>query len=82
MAKRFGVEEWLLPACMALVERKAPLTSFEAHKLGLTTTVLLGEAREEWIQRQKSDIFNSYNSYNQQPNKDSSQLVKKVLHIK
>lgn len=81
MAKRFEVEEWLLPACVALVERQAPLTSAEAHKLGLPTTVLLSEAREKWIQRQKSAMFNSYNSYNQQPNKDTSQLVKEVLHI-
>ena len=53
MAKKFGVEEWLLPACVALVEREHPLTYTEAGKLGLDMTVLVGEAREKYI-RQRS----------------------------
>jgi len=81
MAEKFGVEGWLLPACVALVERQTPLTYAEAHKLGLATTVQLSEAREKWIQRQKSDTFGSFNSYGQQPNKDIRQIVKEVLHI-
>jgi len=82
MAKKFGVEEWLLPACVGLVERQDPLTHDEAEKLGLDMTVLVSEAREKYIQRQQSGVWNSYNSYGQQPNKDTSQLVKEVLHMK
>ena len=82
MAKKFEVEEWLLPACVALVERHSPLTYVEAQKLGMDMTVLLSEVREKRIQRQRSGLYNSYNSYGQQPNKDIGQLVKEVLHIK
>ena len=53
MANSLGVEEWLLPACVALVERKAPLNYAEAMKLGLNMTVLLSEAREKYIQQQQ-----------------------------
>lgn len=53
MANSLGVEEWLLPACVALVERKAPLNYVEAMKLGLNMTVLLSEAREKYIQQQQ-----------------------------
>ena len=81
MAKKFGVEEWLLPACVALVERRDPLTYAEAEKLGLDVTVLLSEAREKYIQRQRGTSYNSYNSYGQQPDKNTGQLVKDVLHI-
>ena len=81
MAKKFGVEEWLLPACVALVERQDPLTYAEAEKLGLDVTVLLSEAREKYIQRQRGASYNSRNSYGQQPNKDTGQLVKDTLHI-
>lgn len=81
MARKFGVEEWLLPACVALVERKDPLTYAEAEKLGLDMTILLSEAREKYIQRQRSRSYNSYNSYGQQPNQDIGQLVKDVLHV-
>jgi len=82
MAKKFGVEEWLLPACVALVERQTPLTCVEAEKIGLHMTVLLSEAREKYIQREQSPAYNSYNSYGQQPNHDTTQLVKEVLLIK
>lgn len=81
MAKKFGVEEWLIPACVALVERQDPLTYAEAEKLGLGMTVLLSKAREKYIQRQRGPTYNSYNSYGQQPNKDTTQLVKDVLQI-
>lgn len=115
MAKKFGVEAWLLPACVALVERQAPLTYVEATKLGLDMTVLFSEAREKYIQQQQSGTSNSYNSWGQQqsetskswggqqngmsglwggqqsrtssswgkqPNKNTTQLVEEVLHIK
>lgn len=81
MARRFGVEEWLLPACVALVERQDPLSYPEAEKLGLEMTVLLSEAREKHLRRQQSQTYNAFNSYGQQPNKDTSQLVKQVLKI-
>jgi hypothetical protein len=67
MAKKFEVEEWLLPACTALVERQDPLTYVEANKLGLDMTVLVSEAREKYIQGLYSSV---------------DQLVKEVLHIK
>ncbi|KAF9642122.1 hypothetical protein BDM02DRAFT_3124829, partial [Thelephora ganbajun] len=81
MAKKFGVEEWLVPACVALVERHDPLNYAEAEKLGLDMTMLLSEAREKYIQQQQSGMYNSYNSYGKQPNKDTTQLVKDVLHV-
>lgn len=78
MAKKFEVEEWLLPACVALVERQDPLTYAEAEKLGLDMTVLISEAREKYIQRQRdpADILGG-----EPPNKDTTQLVKDVLGI-
>ena len=79
MANKFGVEEWLLPACVALVERQAPFTYIEAMKLGLNMTVLLSEAREKYIQRPQGG---TPNPRGKQPNKDATQLVKEVLHIK
>ena len=66
MSKKFGVEEWLLPACVALVERQAPLTYAEAMKLGLDMTVLLSEAREKFIRQQQGGTNNSSNSRGQQ----------------
>lgn len=95
MAKKFEVEEWLLPACVALVERQAPLTYAEAMKLGLNMTVLLSEAREKYIQQRQSGGYNSHNSvwgqqqggsmfvdsWSRQPTKGTTQLVKEILHI-
>ena len=68
MSKKFEVEEWLLPACVALVERNDPLSHSEAEKIGLDMTVLLSEAREKYIR-------------GQQPNGDTTQLVREVLRI-
>ena len=82
MSKKFGVEEWLLPACVALVERQDPLSYVEAETLGLDMTVLLSEAREKCIQNQRSQTYHSYNSYGQQPNMDTTQVVKDVLKIR
>ena len=78
MAKKFGVEEWLLPACVGLVEREEPLTYAEADKLGMDMTVLVGEAREKYI---GSGLHSSYDSCGQ-PNKGTTRLVKGVLGIK
>jgi len=75
MAKKFGVKEWLVPACVALVERTDPLTFAEADKLGLDMTVLVGEAREKLYTQ------SSYNRYGQQM-QTAAQLVKDVLGIK
>jgi hypothetical protein len=72
MSRKFEVEEWLLPACVALVERQDPLSYTEAEKLGLSMTVLLSEAREKYIQSP---------AHNQQPNENATRLVKEVLHI-
>ena len=78
MAKKFEVEEWLLPACVALVERQDPLTYAEAEKLGLDMTVLISEAREKYIQRQR----NPADTLGGEPaNEDTTQLVKDVLGI-
>ena len=75
MTKKFGVEEWLVPACVALVERDDPLTYAEADKLGLVMTVQLGEVRERYIQGKRN------RSYGGQP-PDTPQLVKDILRIK
>ena len=56
MAKKFGVKKWLLPACVALVERQSPLTYSEAEKLGLGTMVLISEAREKYIQQLQNEL--------------------------
>jgi len=116
MAKKFGVEGWLLSACVALVERQAPLAYAEAEKLGLDMTVLLSEARETYIQQQQSgprirnssgggapsvpvsggSLFGRQNvsvfgqptdsAFGQQTQtssdiRDTTQLVKEILHI-
>ena len=70
MSKKFGVEEWLIPACVALVERGDPLTHSEAQKLGLDMVVLISEAREKYI---LGDLRIAG---------DTTQLVKDVLQIK
>jgi hypothetical protein len=88
MAKKFEVEGWLLPACVALVERQAPFTYVEAMKLGLEMMVQLCEAREKRIQRPQSPFATHEGwgvprpSGSGQPNKDSIQLVKEILGIK
>ena len=74
MAEKYGVEEWLLPACVALAERGDPLTYAEADKLGMGMTVLVGEAREKYI-------GNEYDNYSGQPKK-ATQIVKGILGIK
>ena len=82
MAKKFGVKEWLLPACVALVERQDPLSHVEAEKLGLDMTILLSEVREKYIhEAQGSPVYYSYNPHSQKPHKDPSRLVKEILHI-
>lgn len=91
MAKKFGVKGWLLPACVALVERQAPLAHVEAEKLGLEMTVLLSEAREKYIRRQQSGVNTTVSPFVStggtmfgqpvQPNMNTAQLVKEVLRI-
>ena len=72
MSKKFEVEEWLLPACVGLVGREDPLSYAEAEKLGLDMTVLLSKAREKYVQLP---------THGPQPNENTVQLVKGVLHI-
>ena len=71
MARKFGVEQWLVAACVALVEREDPLTYAEAEKLGLDMTVAVSEAREKYIR----DMY----GYGESATVD---LVKSILHIK
>jgi hypothetical protein len=78
MAKKFEVGEWLLAACVALVERQEPLTYAEAEKLGLDMTVLISEAREKYIQRQHNPTDTPGGG---PPNDDATQLVRGVLGI-
>ena len=90
MAKKFGVEEWLLPACVALVERRDPINYAEAERLGLGMTVLISEAREKYTQRQRSGSSGLHSPYSQIYNlqsatkdtKDTAQLVRDVFRIK
>jgi hypothetical protein len=51
LAKKFEVEEWLVPACVALVEREDSLNYGEAEMVGLEMTVLLSEAREKYLRQ-------------------------------
>jgi len=93
MAKKFGVEEWLVPACVALVERENPLTYAEAHKLGLEMTVLVSKAREKYIRVQRqgsgpplplSQFGGHFGQPTQppaQPTPTTTQIVKDILHI-
>jgi len=93
MAQRFGVDEWLVPACVALVEREDPLTFADAYKLGLEMTVLVSKAREKCIRAQRqgsssgsiayaSFAGHSTTIYYTQVAPTTTQLVKSVLHIK
>jgi len=93
MAKRFGVEEWLVPACVALVERADPLTHVEADKLGLEMTVSVSNAREKYIRAQRlpagqvsttsGGLFVMGTSSPVQPTQaNATQLVKGILGIK
>ena len=89
MAKKFEVEEWLVPACVGLVEREDPLTFAEADKLGLEMTVLVTKAREKYIQGQQQGN-QSYSCVYGHPlappspvlsTPTTTQLVKDILHI-
>jgi hypothetical protein len=82
MAKRLGVEQWLLPACVALVEREGPLTYAEAKRLGLGMTLLISEAKEEHIQKLRSGSYNLYSPHIRQWITTTTQLVEKVLDIR
>ena len=88
MAKRFGVDGWLLPACVALVERSTPLTYVEAEKLGLGITVPLSEARETYIRQQQNgghDSGSTSSSRSVSPidrtNRSTRQLVMEIFKI-
>ena len=76
MAKRFEVEEWLVPSCVGLVEREDPLTFAEADKLGLDMAVLVGEARERYAEA----VFDRDRHGREGPS--AAQLVKDVLGVK
>ena len=85
LAKRFEVEEWLVPACVALVEREDPLALAEAHNLGFEMTVLVSKAREKYIrvrQRQGGGMGHMYNHNSLGQPTSTTQLVKDVLGIK
>ena len=71
MARKFGVEQWLVPACEALAAREGPLTYAEAEKLGLHMTVLISEVREKYIQ-------NTLDDYGWPT---TAELVKSALHL-
>jgi hypothetical protein len=83
MAKKFELKEWLLPACVGLVERQDPLSYTEAEELGLEMTVLLSQAREEYIHlRRNQEIINTFGQRITLLNKpDTTQLVMEVLNI-
>jgi len=88
MALTFGVEGWMVPACVALVEREGTLTLAEAYDLGLEMTVLVGKAREKYIRLQRQGAGNAYSFYNSsgqlfpQRMPTTTELVKDVLRIK
>ena len=87
MAKRFEVEDWLVPACVALVEREGLLTLAEAYTLGLEMTVLVSNAREKYTQVQRQLGGHTHTpwrptSSHVQPTSTSTQLVKDILRIK
>jgi hypothetical protein len=82
MAKRFEVKAWLLPACVALVEQEGPLTYAEAKRLGLGMTLLISEAKEEYIQKLRNGSYNLYHPHTWQRIMTTTQLVEKVLDIR
>ncbi|EMD36835.1 hypothetical protein CERSUDRAFT_114751 [Gelatoporia subvermispora B] len=47
LGEKYDVLEWLYPSYEALCQRRSSITLVEAAKLGLTTTALLAQAREE-----------------------------------
>ena len=87
MARKFGVEEWLEPDWVALVERDDPLTLAEAYKLCLEMTVLVNKAREKYIrvQRQGSGAYHTHGcslyGYIVIACATTAQLVKGILGI-
>ncbi|KAL4076913.1 hypothetical protein V8B97DRAFT_1938176 [Scleroderma yunnanense] len=46
-AKQYNIDEWLLPALLALAQRPEPISVEEAHRIGLETTVKLASVREK-----------------------------------
>lgn len=78
MAMEFEVKEWVMPACVALIERQNPLTFAEAEKLGLEVTVQFSEAREKHLQQKGREP--AAGADGQQPI-DTAQLVKDVLGL-
>jgi hypothetical protein len=46
LARKYDVQEWLLPSYVALCLRRQPLNVLEAVDLGLETMVLIAMARE------------------------------------
>ncbi|KAF5372392.1 hypothetical protein D9615_009316 [Tricholomella constricta] len=59
LAKAYKVPEWLLSGYHELVKRSAPLTTAEAARLGLETTVQLFRVREE-ISSAEATYYNGY----------------------
>ena len=46
LARRFHVDEWLLPAFKRLVYRKEPVDELDMHELGARTTLKVAAIRE------------------------------------
>jgi hypothetical protein len=55
---------------VALVEREGPLTYAEAKRLGLGMTLLISEAKEEYIQKLRNGSYNLYSPHIQATNQD------------
>ena len=46
-AMEYGIEEWLLPAYLSLVQRPEPISPHEGHRMGLETALKLASEREK-----------------------------------
>ena len=47
LGRKYGIDQWILPALQELCERQEPLTRDEAHLMGLEDVVLVGSVREK-----------------------------------
>ena len=56
LAQTHGIQEWILPAYVALCEREEPLTFAEGAEVGMKVVTLLAQARER-VKLERKGLF-------------------------
>ncbi|KAI8969401.1 hypothetical protein BD414DRAFT_503479 [Trametes punicea] len=62
LARRYTVNEWLLPALQALAQRERALQLHEVEPLGIATVVKIAEVRESFTTCQAGHMHGYYSS--------------------